>query len=548
MIYSFDIFDTCLVRKCGEPGNVFDLLADRAFSKPVSTEVKRSFVAARIEAEAATWSNTQTIVDIYTAFGYAHQDLKDKEELVELEKAIEREMLVPVAEMKERISSSRKAGHRILFVSDMYIGAEFVQPILQQYGLWEEGDNVYVSCDVGTTKASGKLFTYIKEKEQISYREWHHYGDNAQSDVKIPKKLGIHAHRVGYDYAPYQKAMQQKASLYYQWGGMMAGLSRSIAFQSERTAQKDFVLDIIAPLFVTFVYRVMKNARERGVDALYFCARDAYPLYRIAQKMQNLFPDMSVQYLYISRKALYEGDEANKIGYYKQIGLASVSAKNAIVDIRTRGNTLLALNELMRKDGCKEIYGYFFELCSENSKKREGMNYYAELDDLYIGQSRILRKLPSNWYMYELFFPLNTQKRTIGYVQNGEQYEPVFEDKDNKEYRLDGLQEAVAWRDWAFDTYADYFMQMGLCQYADEIFEQYVIPQIAEFFLYPNKHYLQGIEDFYGLDPEKGYISYVDKSLWRLPLNVLKHRTMWKRGTIFYSLPLWLSKWLYKSK
>ena len=110
------------------------------------------------------------------------------------------------------------------------------------------------------------------------------------------------------------------------------------------------------------------------------------------------------------------------------------------------------------------------------------------------------------------------------------------------------MQECVDWRDWAFDTYADYFIQMGLYQYTDEIFTNYVIPQMAEYFLYPNKYYLKGVEDFYGLDSEKGYIPYVDKSLWRLSLNVLKHRTLWKRGTIFYSLPEWLSKWLYRSR
>ena len=549
MIYSFDIFDTCLVRKCGEPSNVFDLVAERAFKKNAPTEVKRCFVAARIEAATATWSDTQTIADIYGAFGYVHPDMKDKEELVEVEKSVEREMLVPVAEMKERIAGLRKAGHRILFISDMYLESDFVQSILKQYGLWKDGDVVYVSCDVGATKASGKLFAYIKEKEQLSYGEWLHYGDNEHSDVKMPKKLGIHAHRVEYAYTPYQKAMRQKASLYYQWGCMMAGLSRSVAMQSEQTAHKDFVLDIIAPLFVTFVYRVMKNAQERGIDALYFCARDAYPLYRIALKMQKLFPKLSVQYLYISRKALYEGDDECKIGYYKQIGLASKTKNIAIVDVRSSGKTLAELNKLMVGKGYNEMFGYFFEICSDSVEQRKGLNYYAELDDLYVRQaSKAVRKLPSNWYMYELFFPLNTQKRTMGYAQKGEKFESVFEDKDNKEYRLDGLRECVEWRDWAFDTYADDYVQMGLYQYTDEIFEQYVIPQMAEFFLSPDKHYLKAMEDFYSLDPAKGYLPYVDKSVWRLPLNVLKHRTIWKRGTIFYGLPIWLSKWLYSNK
>ena len=76
----------------------------------------------------------------------------------------------------------------------------------------------------------------------------------------------------------------------------------------------------------------------------------------------------------------------------------------------------------------------------------------------------------------------------------------------------------------------------------------YALPQLADFFLYPDKHYLEALQEFYGLDPNTGYIPYVDKSLLRLPMNILKHRTMWKRSTIFYSLPTWLSKWLYKNK
>lgn len=548
-ISSFDIFDTCLVRKCGEPSNVFDLVAERAFTEPVSTEAKRCFVAARIEAAAATWSDTQTLSGIYAEFGYVHPNMKSKDELVDLEKSVEREMLMPVEEVKELIMSLRKAGHRIMFVSDMYLGADFVKPILQKYGLWVEGDAVYVSCDVGATKASGKLYAYIQEREQISYRGWHHYGDSTNSDVRIPQKLGIYAHRVKSAYTPYQKVMQQKASLYYQWGGMLAGLSRSIAVQSERTAHKDFVLDIIAPLFTTFVYRVMKNAYERGIETLYFCARDAYPLYRIACKMQPLFPDIKITYLYISRTSLYEGKNSAKIGYFQQIGLASNTGKNAIVDVRSSGKTLQVLNELLISNGFSPVYGYFFELCPKSSEQLYGLNYYAELDDLYIQNISIaLRKLPSNWYMYELYFPLNTQKRTIGYEYDGKEYKPILDKEDKKEYRLANLQECVEWRNWALDKYTEDFVQLGLCKQADDIFKMYALPQLAEFFLYPDKHYLDALRAFYGLHPDRGYIPYVDNSLLRLPMNVLKHKTMWKRGTLFCSLPIWLSNWLYRNR
>lgn len=549
MTYSFDIFDTCLVRKCGEAKNVFDFLAERAFVKPVTSECKRAFVAAHIEAERKSWSSTQTLTDIYNAFSYNHPDMYSKEELIELEKEVEREMLCPVRSVTEYISSLRKKGNRILFISDMYLGADFLQPILQKAGLWQEGDTIYVSCEIGATKASGELYKYIKRKENISFGDWHHYGDNVHSDVQVPKKLGIHSHLVSHKYTPYQQKMREMPSLYNQWGGVLAGISRSIALQSERTAHNDFVLDIIAPLFVSFVYRVMEDAQKKGIQTLYFCARDAHPLYRIARKKQNLFHGISVEYLYISRTSLYEGNEENKIGYFRQIGLASTNAKNAIVDVRSSGKTLQVLNEILTANGYSSIYGYFFEVCPKSSEQLQGLNYYTELDDLYIQNLSVaLRKLPSNWYMYELYFPLNTQKRTIAYECDGNEYKAVLDKEDKKEYRLANLQECVKWRNWALDRYAEDFVQLELYKYADEIFEMYALPQLAEFFLYPDKHYLDALREFYGLHPHRGYIPYIDNSLLRLPMNVIMHRTIWKRGTIFYSLPTWLSKFLYRSK
>ena len=546
-VSSFDIFDTCLVRKCGDAKNVLELLAEHAFVKSVSSETKRAFVSARIEAETKSYSDSQKLSDIYSALHFEHPDLLSINKLIELEWSIEREVLCPVQKMVKFIDELRAKGHHILFISDMYLDGTFLLPILNEAGLWKEGDGLYVSCDVGATKSSGKLFQYIHEKENLSYKNWHHYGDNTRSDVQVPRKIGMHAHLVRHAYTPYQKTMRQQPSLHFQWGGMSAGISRSIALQSEHTAHRDFVLDIIAPLFVSFAYRVMADAQQKGIQNLYFCARDAYPLYRIACKIQPLFPEIAVNYLYISRTSLYEGDESTKIGYFKQIGLASDNAKNAIVDIRSSGKTLQVLNEVLTSNGYSSVYGYFFEVCPKSTEQLQGLDYYAELDDLYIQNlNSALRKLPSNWYMYELYFPLNTQKRTIAYERDGKEYRPKLDCEDKKEYRLLNLQECVEWRNWALERYTEDFVQLGLYNYADEVFQMYAVPQLADFFQYPNKHYLKALSEFYGQDPVKGYIPYVDNSLLRLPLNVLKHHTMWKRGTIFYTFPTWLARLIYK--
>lgn len=52
MHYSFDIFDTCLIRTCGFSHNVFDILALRTLGVDSSESLRADFVNSRITAEA----------------------------------------------------------------------------------------------------------------------------------------------------------------------------------------------------------------------------------------------------------------------------------------------------------------------------------------------------------------------------------------------------------------------------------------------------------------------------------------------------------------
>ena len=548
-IYSFDIFDTCLTRRCGDPKTVFEILSRRVFRDSVPSEIYRAFIVARIEAENESYSNAQTLTDIYNTFRFSHPLLVSKEELLKSEMQVEREMLSPIIATKKIISDIRNKGHRVLFISDMYLPGEFLASVLLEYGIMKEGDSIYVSCEQKSTKTDGSLFQIVRNKEKLNYNTWHHYGDNKHSDFDVPRKLGIHANHITYQYSPYQEIMHHLPALSFQYGMILAGLCRSILLEEPSHPHKDIVIDLIAPLFASFVYRVLKNAKERGINALYFCARDAYPLYRIAKTMSTLFPDLTIEYLYISRKSLYEGDSKNKIGYFTQIGLATHNGKNAIVDMRSSGRTLNVLNNLLREYGFNSVSGYFLEISSTSISERKEQDYYADIDDMYINNmNSALRRLPSNWYMYELFFPLNTQRRTIGYQCKDGLYQPILSEVDEKEYRLNNVQEWVGWRNYALDSFTEWFIRLGLHKHADSIFEQYAIPQLAQFFSFPEKRYLKALSELYGMNSKEEYLPYIDNSSLRLPINIIRHRTIWKRGTIFYTLPRWLTKLLYRHR
>ena len=84
-VSSFDIFDTCLVRKCGTPENFFDVLSLRAFEREPQEWERQEFVSARILAQKSVQSLSMTLRDIWNAFSWSHVLLKSKDELYQLE-------------------------------------------------------------------------------------------------------------------------------------------------------------------------------------------------------------------------------------------------------------------------------------------------------------------------------------------------------------------------------------------------------------------------------------------------------------------------------
>ena len=67
--YSFDIFDTCFVRACGNPLNLFDLLAYRILGDDSAESIRMDFSLIRVQGEkrARMLSNEEevSLEDIY---------------------------------------------------------------------------------------------------------------------------------------------------------------------------------------------------------------------------------------------------------------------------------------------------------------------------------------------------------------------------------------------------------------------------------------------------------------------------------------------------
>lgn len=323
MVYSFDVFDTCVTRSFACPRDLFYTLGHRLAPQGMDAHSSSRFAARfqqhRIRAEKkahrhAARSQSVTINDIYSQFRPLPGLQLTTPQLVESEIAFERESLYAIPGMLAWLQQLRDAGHRIIFISDMYLPATVLRPILCDLGVMQPGESLYVSCDIGCSKRDGKIFRHVLRAEGIQPTELVHHGDNLIGDVRMPRQYGIEAHhvtdgalssrerRIAGEYSRRQFPRPSTASF-------LAGFARRLRL--EMTADADAPLHPLDPLLQTtivpfllaYVLWVLDEARRHGVRRLYFVARDGEVLLRIARMLESDSSAFKLRYLYGSRRA-----------------------------------------------------------------------------------------------------------------------------------------------------------------------------------------------------------------------------------------------------
>ena len=236
VIYSFDLFDTCFIRACGAPRNVFDLLAYRVLGANSDESARADFALERVKGERKARALSQveeiTLEAIYVCCDFMALTAQSKTEIARLEMQVEREQLVPVYAIREKI----KTLHR-------------------------EGDKLYVSSACGKTKHTGNLYKHIAAENGLRFKDWYHWGDNRHSDYRIPRRMGIKASLIHHVYSVYERFLvRQDYFPGFFVNQHLAGLSRAVRLAFPDEPRYAFAADLIAPLYVAFVYHVLREA------------------------------------------------------------------------------------------------------------------------------------------------------------------------------------------------------------------------------------------------------------------------------------------------
>lgn len=296
---TFDIFDTALIRRCGMPSVVFNLVAVKLF--PDDEILQTEYLNLRRQGAQMAGRNA-TLEQIYAVEGMEDFPGFSVADIMEAELAVEAGQLTVNPAIASEISCLRAEGWTIKFLSDMYLPSVFLKDVLVREGVALEEDEVIVSCEWGARKDDGTLYQAVRRK--FSPAQWRHCGDNERSDVRMARKNGVDAvvAHTGFS-AVERRVMAAGAGMRSGWQmSLLAGASRMARLKNPAAAVT-LAADYVAAAYIPFVVWVLRCAERQGIGRLHFLSRDGYVMIKIAEALE---PAVELNYLFVSRKALMQ--------------------------------------------------------------------------------------------------------------------------------------------------------------------------------------------------------------------------------------------------
>ena len=294
-VVSFDIFDTLITRLIYNPDDIFMLMERKIYNE---YNLKLDYLKVRKEAEAKATAKKGAfcnIHDIYANMPDKKLGITEKmaQEFKEMEISLELDLCVPRRDIQKIFNMLKKAGKKILLLSDMYLTSDIIAKMLEKCG-YSGWDEIWISCEKGKRKDNDEMWKLFAEK--YGTRPAIHIGDNAQSDVQAPGDLSLKMNALFEGFLVLNPRDAFKFSKYYNvfakyenttvensiiLGAMVNGYLCNNAFSSDNLGEpkfdnaKDLGAGAFGALFATFADNIYKWA---GKNDLWFLAREGYVL------------------------------------------------------------------------------------------------------------------------------------------------------------------------------------------------------------------------------------------------------------------------------
>ncbi|MCP3387304.1 hypothetical protein NLM27_00725 [Bradyrhizobium sp. CCGB12] len=318
--WSFDVFDTFLLRACTTPDGVFERTYELLDISRSCPNVSSSFVQHRIQAESRARRTAKEkrgasevhIAEIYSyfpfrLFGLSRGNLSD---LVEAEFAAELELCRANPDMIRQYLDMKRAGNRVGFISDTYWDSDWLGRLLRACHPGLTWDFLYASCDHGSSKSETLFATYLSEQD-IDAATSFHVGDNDKADIEGAKRHGIRPRYYPQATAQLASTFQRETALFEllctgtpsRLDHGARTLRRVVAARSvERSPAFHLGLTVLGPVMTAFDAFVARRCEDVEGDgrqvAIGFLGRDGFLSHRIWQDLHG----GTASYLEINRR------------------------------------------------------------------------------------------------------------------------------------------------------------------------------------------------------------------------------------------------------
>ena len=293
-VVSFDIFDTAVKRDVLSPADVFVLIEKRLQQgKKISVN---DFSKLRVEAEADARKlhpeRDVTLAEIYDQMPALSKD--QCAYLMRLECETELAVSVPNLPVKRVYDICVQEGKKVLFISDMYLPREVLAEILRKNGY--DPNCLYISCEVGSCKKGGKLFSYVRQKEALTSKDWAHIGDSISADFFDAKRQGILGILIEQNpqYNPYVRRELYRKNRSYR--SLNHFIDTRISRYTDPYARIGYA--VLGPLLYCFSQWLEQEISPE--ETIVFLAREG----KLLQKAFSIVSKRSSVYMHVSRHAV----------------------------------------------------------------------------------------------------------------------------------------------------------------------------------------------------------------------------------------------------
>ncbi len=354
-VASFDIFDTLILRRVKQPCDIFGVVYERnkMYLEPYFSRGGWIKFRKEIESAARAKKAEADISDIYCE-GLGH--IPSVNYMIEQEFMCECEACILNKEIEREIIKAKKQGYKVVLISDMYWPLEYIKKLLNSCGFEIELDGIYISCDYGESKSSGKLFDIVMEHLKVLPSEMCHTGDNINSDYTNPINRGISAKLYTLSsfselYFPFLEMEKKRyGSLNILPIRLMTGIK---GYEREQYWYMIGAM-IYAPLIVGALEFVIDTAINENIEQIFPFMREGEFFAEILKMLVNSKNcPLDVKELYVSRSALKKALEDDQIGsraikYFERMEL---NKPFITFDIGYAGTTGTLLDNLLRRYG-----------------------------------------------------------------------------------------------------------------------------------------------------------------------------------------------------